>query len=93
MDWLDFLFILSAYVFAAVIKGLTGIGFSTSCLPILALRIDLTAAIPLVIVPSMAGNVVVIGKLQQKLSATWHRRLVLVFLLIMGLILLTRILR
>lgn len=59
MDLLDILFILSAYVVAAIIKGLTGIGFSTSCLPIMALRIDLTAAIPLVIVPSIVSNIAV----------------------------------
>jgi len=37
-------------------------------------------------------SVYLAGRLQRKLSGTWHRRLVLLFLLIMGLILLARIL-
>ncbi len=48
-------FILIDYVVAASIKGLTGIGFSTSYLPITPLRLDLKVAIPLVIIPSIAG--------------------------------------
>ena len=59
MDWLDFAFILAAYCVAAAIKGLTGIGFSTSCLPIMALRLDLKLAIPLVIIPSIVSNLAV----------------------------------
>jgi uncharacterized protein len=59
MDGLDYTFILIAYVVAAAIKGLTGIGFSTSCLPIMALRLDLKIAIPLVIVPSIVSNIAV----------------------------------
>jgi uncharacterized membrane protein YfcA len=59
MDWLDYAFILTANVVAGGIKGLTGIGFPTSCLPIMALRLDLKAAIPLVIVPSIVSNLAV----------------------------------
>lgn len=59
MDGTDYAFILTAYVVASTIKGLTGIGFSTSCLPIMALRLDLTVAIPLVIIPSIVSNLAV----------------------------------
>jgi uncharacterized protein len=59
MDWVDYAFILAAYVVASAIKGLTGIGFSTSCLPIMALRLDLRIAIPLVIIPSIVSNLAV----------------------------------
>lgn len=59
MDGTDYAFILTAYVVASSIKGLTGIGFSTSCLPIMALRLDLTVAIPLVIIPSIVSNLAV----------------------------------
>jgi uncharacterized membrane protein YfcA len=59
MDTLDYTFILSAFVVASSIKGLTGIGFSTSCLPIMALRLDLKTAMPLVIIPSIVSNVAV----------------------------------
>ena len=48
MDELDYLFIFMAYLVAGFIKGLTGIGFSTSCLPTMAMRLDLKIAIPLV---------------------------------------------
>ncbi len=59
MDVLDYFYIFVAYVVAAFIKGLTSIGFSTSCLPIMALRLDLITAIPLVILPSIVSNLAV----------------------------------
>lgn len=59
MNDIDYIFILIAYIVAAIIKGVTGLGFSTSCLPIMALRLDLKLAIPLVIVPSIVSNVVI----------------------------------
>lgn len=74
MDWVDYAFILTAYVVAGGIKGLTGIGFSTSCLPIMALRLDLRVAIPLVIVPSIASNIVVMmqaGCFREAVSRFW----------------------
>ena len=74
MDWVDYAFILMAYVVASGIKGLTGIGFSTSCLPIMALRLDLKIAIPLVIVPSMVSNLVVMlqaGRFREAVSRFW----------------------
>lgn len=51
--------ILATYVFAATAKGITGLGFSTTCLPILALMVGLKDALPLVIVPSVCSNLVV----------------------------------
>jgi uncharacterized membrane protein YfcA len=63
-----------AYLVASGIKGLTGIGFSTSCLPIMALRLDLKIAIPLVLIPSMTSNLVVMyqaGNFRQALSRFW----------------------
>lgn len=74
MVWLDYTFILIAYVVAASIKGLTGIGFSTSCLPIMALRLDLKVAIPLVIIPSIVSNVVVMiqaGHFRKAVKRFW----------------------
>lgn len=59
MDSVDYLFILTAYFIASLIKGLTGIGFSTSCLPVMALHLDLKVAIPLVIVPSVVSNMII----------------------------------
>ena len=59
MDSIDYLFVLIAYLVASVIKGVTAVGFATSCLPILALQMDLKVAIPLVIVPSVVSNIVI----------------------------------
>jgi len=59
MSELDYLIIFTAYIVAGFIKGLTGLGFSTSCLPIMALRLDLKIAIPLVIIPSVVSNIAV----------------------------------
>lgn len=74
MDWVDYAFILAAYVVASAIKGLTGIGFSTSCLPIMALRLDLRIAIPLVIIPSIVSNLVVMfqaGSFREAFRRFW----------------------
>ncbi len=62
MNDIDYLFILFAYIIAGIIKGVTGVGFSTSCLPIMVLRIDLKLAIPLVIIPSIVSNVVIMAQ-------------------------------
>lgn len=74
MDWLDYAFILTAYAVAGGIKGLTGIGFSTSCLPIMALRLDLKVAIPLVIIPSVVSNLLVMvqaGHFREAVNRFW----------------------
>lgn len=74
MDAYDYFFIILAYLVASGIKGLTGIGFSTSCLPIMALRLDLKVAIPLVIIPSLTSNLVVMyqaGNFRKALSRFW----------------------
>ena len=51
--------IFATYVFAATAKGITGLGFSTTCLPILALTVGLKDALPLGIIPSSCSNLVV----------------------------------
>jgi len=64
MEAADYYFIFSAYTIASFIKGLTGIGFSTCCLPIMALQLDLKVAIPLVIIPSIISNVAVMSQVK-----------------------------
>lgn len=94
MDGLDYLFILGAYVVAASIKGLTGIGFSTSCLPIMALRLDLKVAIPLVIIPSIVSNIAVMiqaGQFKKALKRFWPLYVASVPGLLLGLSLLVAI--
>ena len=43
-------------LFAALVKGTTGLGFSTSALPFLTLAVGLERALPLVLVPSIASS-------------------------------------
>lgn len=74
MNWIDYTFILIAFVAAAGIKGLTGVGFSTSCLSIMALRLDLKVAIPLVIFPSIVSNLAVMiqaGRFRYAVKRFW----------------------
>ena len=94
MDWIDYAFILTAYVVAGGIKGLTGIGFSTSCLPIMALRLDLKIAIPLVIVPSIVSNLVVMlqaGGFREAVKQFWPLYLASIPGLLIGLTILVSI--
>jgi len=51
--------IAAAYFVAALVKGLTGLGYSSTCLPILTLAFGLKEALPLVLIPSVASNLVV----------------------------------
>lgn len=50
---------LSAFFVASFLKGLTGLGFSTLCLGFLAVFIDIKLAIPLVFLPSLSSNLLV----------------------------------
>lgn len=94
VDWIDYGFILMAYIVASGIKGLTGLGFSTSCLPILALRLDLKIAIPLVIVPSIVSNIAVMvetGHFRNAVLRFWPLYASCVPGLLIGLVVLTSI--
>ncbi len=51
--------IAATFFFAAFTKGTTGLGFSTTCLPFLVYAIGLKAALPLLIIPSLASNIIV----------------------------------
>lgn len=80
--------ILATYLFAATAKGVTGLGFSTTCLPILALLVGLKDALPLVIIPSIFSNVVVMrqaGRFGETLRRFWPMLLALVPGLALGL--------
>lgn len=48
-----------SFMLAAFVKGATGLGFSTLALPMLALTIGIKAALPLLIVPSLASNAMI----------------------------------
>lgn len=51
--------IAAAFLTAAFLKGITGLGFSTICLALLASAVDLRLAIPMVLIPSLGSNVLV----------------------------------
>ena len=50
---------LAIFLLSATAKGVTGLGFSTMCLPFLAMTVGLKEALPLLIIPSIATNLVV----------------------------------
>lgn len=63
-----------AFFFAAFVKGITGLGFSTICLPILAAALGLKAALPLVLIPSLSSNLIVMrqaGHFRETLRRFW----------------------
>jgi uncharacterized membrane protein YfcA len=51
--------ILAIFFLAAFAKGITGLGFSTACLPFLVLAIGLRSTLPLLLIPSLASNLLV----------------------------------
>jgi uncharacterized membrane protein YfcA len=66
--------ILATYVFSATAKGVTGLGFSTICLPFLVVTVGLKEALPLVIIPSICTNLVVMksaGRFKESLQRFW----------------------
>jgi len=80
--------ILATYLFAATAKGVTGLGFSTTCLPILALLVGLKDALPLVLIPSVYSNIVVMrqaGRFAETVRRFWPMLLALLPGLALGL--------
>lgn len=74
MDSQTTVYVLLAFFLAAFLKGITGLGFSTICLPILSIFIDLKAGIPLVLVPSLSSNILVMaqaGRFKEALQRFW----------------------
>ena len=66
--------IYSTFFIAAFIKGVTGLGFVSSCIPVIAIFIELEEAIPLVVIPSLVSNVMVIyqtGRLKHSIRRFW----------------------
>jgi hypothetical protein len=59
MDSLTLALVFATFFFAAFLKGTAGLGFATSCLGIMAAYLDMRQAIPLVIIPSVLSNTLV----------------------------------
>lgn len=90
LDYLGWqiLAIFATYLFAATAKGVTGLGFSTTCLPFLSLAVGLKAALPLLIIPSIAANLIVMreaGKFGETVQRFWPMLLATVPGLALGL--------
>jgi uncharacterized protein len=63
-----------AFFAAALLKGVTGLGFSTLGLGLLAVLVDVRVAIPLVVLPSLMSNVVVMvdaGRFRAATARFW----------------------
>ena len=66
--------VAAVFFFAAFVKGITGLGFSTTCLPFLVLAFGLKATLPLLIIPSLASNAIVMrdaGHFRETLRRFW----------------------
>jgi hypothetical protein len=64
----------AAFFAAGLVKGTTGLGFTTSCLPLLALALGLKPGLALVLLPSIASNVLLLaraGDLRPALARFW----------------------
>ncbi|WP_108835948.1 sulfite exporter TauE/SafE family protein [Tateyamaria sp. Alg231-49] len=84
----------ATYLFAATAKGVTGLGFSTVCLPFLTLTVGLKEALPLLIIPSLSTNLIVMrqaGRFKETLARFWPMLLTTLPGLMVGLWLLTTI--
>lgn len=88
-----YLLIALAYLTAGFVKGVTGLGFSTTCLPILVLAVGLKSAMPLLVIPSIVSNVIVSwqsGGVRPTLRRFWPMYLATVPGLVVGLMLLAQ---
>ncbi len=92
MDITLLILLAAAFFISAFVKGLTGLGFSTTCLGILALFLDIKTAIPLIILPSVISNIVTMyraGHFEETVGRFWPLLLASVPGLLLGIWLLT----
>ncbi len=83
--------VIAAFFFAAFVKGTTGLGFSTTALPFLVLTLGLKEALPLLILPSLTSNLIVMreaGGFKPALRQFWPLYLAALPGLLLGLFLL-----
>src|SRR5580700_8417612 len=60
IDWTSFALAMLGLLFAGVVKGATGIGYSSCALPFLTAAVGLRQAIVLVVLPAMVSNIFVL---------------------------------
>ena len=74
MDWPYLALAALGLFLAGVVKGTTGLGYSSCALPFLVSAIGLKAAIVVVVIPAMLSNVMVVsstGHLRETLVRFW----------------------
>ncbi len=59
METTDILIVTGAFFFAAFVKGVTGLGFSTTAMPFLVYALGIKVTLPMLIIPSVASNLIV----------------------------------
>jgi len=59
VDFTTLIYVFLSYLIAGFVKGFSGLGFSTVCVGIMASYLELTTAIPLVVIPSIASCLLV----------------------------------
>lgn len=68
------LFAMTTFFVAAFLKGLSGMGFATICLAVMAMALDVKLAIALVILPSLSSNLLVMyeaGRFREAVARFW----------------------
>jgi uncharacterized membrane protein YfcA len=75
MDWGIIIVAVFGLFVAGIIKGATGVGYSSCALPFLVCTVGLQPAISLLVVPAMASNVLVlcsVGHFREMLCRFWR---------------------
>ncbi len=83
-----------AFAIAGLVKGISGIGYSTTALPILTLGVGIETAMPLVLIPSMTSNLMVMasaGHFRSSLARFWPLYAAMLPGLVLGLWMLPRL--
>lgn len=91
LDVSELAIVIAAFFFAAFVKGTTGLGFSTTALPFLVLTLGLKETLPLLILPSITSNLIVMreaGGFKPALRQFWPLYLAALPGLLLGLFLL-----
>jgi len=84
LDSVQITVVALGFLIAGVVKGATGLGYSTSALPVLTLAVGLHRAMPLILLPALASNIsVMVGA--GHFGATLRRFLPLYLALLPGL--------
>lgn len=87
-DLTTIIIIQAIFFFAAFVKGVTGLGFSTMCIPLLVMVVGVKEAISLVLLPSILSNIITMrsaGHFRETITRFWPMFLATVPGLIAGL--------